>query len=177
MERLLFLQTERRHGRLWRRPKDWSLQKCPTEGCRKEAPRALQESCGNAKENRKWQSLKNGSPKNSATSRSSLVMWMNPFETTCLSSFVAQTGETQTRWKTWPTWLPGAEPPKKKRVWNACTTFWWCYPIELRIVGLRVVQIPLKRPHRSFFEQIRKAARVSNFTDASVCNLPKSAGP
>ena len=31
----------------------------------------------------------------------------------CLRSFVEQTGETQTRWKTWPNWLPGPESPKK----------------------------------------------------------------
>ena len=29
-------------------------------------------------------------------------------------SFVEQTGETQTRWKTWPNWLPGADSQKKK---------------------------------------------------------------
>ena len=36
---------------------------------------------------------------------------------------------------------------KKKRVRNACTTIWWWYPIELRINGLRVAQIPSKRPN------------------------------
>ena len=36
---------------------------------------------------------------------------------------------------------------KKKRVRNACNTIWWWYPIELRINGLRVAQIPSKRPN------------------------------
>ena len=49
-------------------------------------------------------------------------------------------------------WLPRAES-KKKRVWNACTTIWWWYPIEQRIDGLRAVQIPSKMPHRFFLDR------------------------
>ena len=39
---------------------------------------------------------------------------------------------------------------QKKRVRNACATIWWWYPIELLINGLRVAQIPSKRPNPFF---------------------------
>ena len=47
-----------------------------------------------------------------ATSISSLEMWMDLSETTCLRLFVPQTGATQTRWTSWLNWPPHAETKK-----------------------------------------------------------------
>ena len=52
--------------------------------------------------------------------------------------------------------------PKKKRVRNACDTIWWWYPIELRINGLRVAQIPSKRPNQFFYTN-QKCCKGSEF--------------
>ena len=52
--------------------------------------------------------------------------------------------------------------PKKKRVRNACNRIWWWYPIELRIIGLRVAQIPSKRPNQFFYTN-QKCCKGSEF--------------
>ena len=43
----------------------------------------------------------------------SATEWTASVHTLHMPKHVEQTGETQTRWKTWPNWLPGPESPKK----------------------------------------------------------------
>ena len=74
--------------------------------CKQRGPR--KKAAGTQCIDRKWKSLKQWIPKE-LRNKQKITRDVNM----CLRSFVEQTGETPTRWKTWPNWLAGPESPKK----------------------------------------------------------------
>ena len=112
--------------------------------------------------NRKWQSLKKWIPKE-LSNKQKFTRDVNESIRDYVFAFVCRTnwGNASTL-KNLAGLASKCWVPKKKRVWNACNTIWWWYPIELRINGLRVAQIPSKRPNQFFYTN-QKCCKGSEF--------------
>ena len=111
---------------------------------------------------RKWQSLKKWIPKE-LSNKQKFTRDLNESIRDCVFAFVCRTNWGNANTLKNPADLASkCWVPKKKRVRNACNTIWWWYPIELRINGLRVAQIPSKRPNHFFYTN-QKCCKGSEF--------------
>ena len=144
------------------------MQFCKHRGPRKKA-------AGTQCVDRKWQSLKKWTPKE-LSNKQKFTRDVNESIRDYVFAFVCRTNwGNANRLKNLADLASKCWVPKKKRVRNACNTIWWWYPIELRINGLRVAQIPSKRPNQ-FFCTNQKCCKGSEFQGCLGLQTSKISG-